>query len=385
MTKEKLMYLLTQREGPKLDFKEDFNLELHQNRKELAKDIVAMANTHGGRGYLIYGVQDKTKQVIGVDINKFSEERIQQVITMTIDPPVNIRVEFFKIEKKDIVTITVFKSHKQPHQSRQTGAFYIRRGSTTDTARIDEITALFQKSSLIGNEKLPIYDLDTSVLEEEKIREYLEKRNLAGAKYDQSLLSDLGILSYDRQGREYFPTLGGVLFFTDIPQHYLNHVGIKIIHEQSQERKIMHLEGNLMTLYKNTIKIIESIIDWIPLEGLKEAIINCIIHRDYFDYTREIVIYISKKQIIMTNPGSAVGHITLERIMQSVNQKRRNFWIYQTFLTLDDEHRLLKNKNGLNFIRDYYDGFGHVKFLSSRELNIFKMSLTLDPLKESNQ
>lgn len=378
MTKEKLMYLLTQREGPKLDFKEDFNLELHQNRKELAKDIVAMANTQGGRGYLIYGVKDKTKEIVGVDIHDFSEERIQQVITMTIDPPVNIRVEFFNIEHKNIVTITVFKSHKQPHQSRQTGAFYIRRGSTTDTARIDEIAALFQKSSLIGNEKLPIYDLDTSVLEEKKIKEYLEKRNLDGAEYDQSLLSDLGILSYDRQGREYFPTLGGVLFFSEIPQHYLTHVGIKIIYDTQKKQEIMHLEGSLMTLYKNTIQLLESLIDWLPLEGIKEAIVNSIIQRDYFDYTREIVIYISNHQIIITNPGAAMGHIQLEKIMQSVSQKRRNFWIYQTFLTLDDDHRLLKNKNGLNFIRSYYEKFGTVKFLSSRELNLFKMSLTLD-------
>jgi len=50
MNKEKLLYLLTQNEGPKLDFKEDFNMDLHSKRSELSKDTIAMANSQGGRG-----------------------------------------------------------------------------------------------------------------------------------------------------------------------------------------------------------------------------------------------------------------------------------------------------------------------------------------------
>ena len=189
MDVEKIKYLLTQNEGPKLDFKEDFNMDLHNKRSELSKDVIALANSQGGRGYLIYGIQDKTKVIKGVNKEKFGEERIQQLISLTIDPPVNIRIEYFVIEEKDIVTITVFKSHNKPHQSRQTGAFYIRRGSTTDTARIDEIALLFQESNLIGNDKFPLYNLNVNVLNFDLINRYLEKTNIQGQAHNLALPS----------------------------------------------------------------------------------------------------------------------------------------------------------------------------------------------------
>ncbi|HKL43126.1 MAG TPA: RNA-binding domain-containing protein [Clostridia bacterium] len=375
MNKEKLLYLLTQNEGPKLDFKEDFNMDLHSKRSELSKDIIAMANSQGGRGYLIYGIEDKTKKIKGVAKEKFAEERIQQLITMTVDPPVNIRIEYFEVKEKDIVTITIFKSHNRPHQSRQTGAFYIRRGSTTDTARIDEIAALFQKSNLIGNEKLPLYNLDINILDFNMINDYLNKSNIIGESDNLELLSDIGIISYDGETREYVPSVGGILFFTKLPQNYLTYVGIKIINDLGEEKKIINLKGNLTTLYKNAKDVVKDLIDFMPLEGIDEAIGNAIIHRDYFDNTREIVIYLSKNQIIISNPGSTIGNIRFDNIIKEKNHKRRNFWLYKTFLILDDENNLLKNNNGLKFIKDYYDGIADVHFLASREMNIFKVAI----------
>lgn len=374
---EKLKYLLTQNEGPKLDFKEDFNIDLHSKRSELAKDIIALANSQGGRGYLVYGVKDKTKKIKGVDKEKFGEERIQQIISMTIDPPVSTRIEYFNLEGKDIVTITVFKSHKKPHQSRQTGAFYIRRGSTTDIARIDEIATLFQKSNLIGNEKLPLYNLDIEVLNFELINQYLEKTSIRGQAHNLELLSDIGIISYDYESKAYCPTLGGILFFSDMPQNYLSHVGIKIINKIGKNNNVINLKGNLMVLFKNTIKIVKDLVDFIEIDGIVEAISNAIIHRDYFDITREIVIYLSDEQIIISNPGSTIGNIKFDNIIKEKNHKRRNFWLYKTFLVIDDQDYLLQNHNGLKYIKDSYLKKANVKFLVSRELNLFKVAIKI--------
>lgn len=373
MDVEKLMYLLTQSEGPKLDFKEDFNMDLHNKRSELSKDVIALANSQGGRGYLIYGIEDKTKVVKGVNKEKFGEERIQQLISLTIDPPVNIRIEYFVIENKDIVTITVFKSHNKPHQSRQTGAFYIRRGSTTDTARIDEIALLFQESNLIGNDKFPLYNLNTNVLNFDLINRYLEKTNIQGQAHNLALLSDIGIISYDFETKDYCPTIGGLLLFCDIPQNYLSYVGVKIINKIANANEVINLKGNAIVLFRNTIKVIKDRVDFIVIDGLVEAIGNAIIHRDYFDNTREIVVYLSEEKIIISNPGSTTGIIRMENIIKEKNHKRRNFWLYKAFLVLDDDNYLLENDNGLKYIVDCYEGVAEVKFLTSRGMNLFKV------------
>ena len=47
MNSQKLQYLLSQEEGPKLDFKASLSLKTASGKKELAKDIIAIANSQG--------------------------------------------------------------------------------------------------------------------------------------------------------------------------------------------------------------------------------------------------------------------------------------------------------------------------------------------------
>ncbi|WHE06136.1 ATP-binding protein [Thermoanaerobacterium thermosaccharolyticum] len=58
MDKKKLKLLVNRDEGHKLDFKLKIDLDLESGRKELAKDVCAIANSRGGRGHIIIGVED---------------------------------------------------------------------------------------------------------------------------------------------------------------------------------------------------------------------------------------------------------------------------------------------------------------------------------------
>lgn len=64
MDKYKLKMLLESDEGPKLDFKQSLSVETDGEKKELVKDVIAIANSRGGRGYIIFGVEDKTKELL---------------------------------------------------------------------------------------------------------------------------------------------------------------------------------------------------------------------------------------------------------------------------------------------------------------------------------
>jgi predicted HTH transcriptional regulator len=71
--------LLTLNEGKTLDFKRDLS-----SPKGLLKTLVAFANTAGGK--LIIGVEDKTRQVVGVDFPLDDEERLCRLIADSISP-----------------------------------------------------------------------------------------------------------------------------------------------------------------------------------------------------------------------------------------------------------------------------------------------------------
>ena len=93
MTVQKLEELINAGEGEKLDYKEQLLLDTETKKKEFAKDVTAIANTKGGRGYLVFGVADKTREVIGITGKHPTEESIFQIISTRCDPPVPMRYE----------------------------------------------------------------------------------------------------------------------------------------------------------------------------------------------------------------------------------------------------------------------------------------------------
>ena len=91
MNKKKLLSLIQQREGTKLDFKLKIDISSESGKKELAKDVCAIANSKGGRGYLIIGVEDRTKRLVGINkLKALDEEKIQQVVSSRCEPPIPI-------------------------------------------------------------------------------------------------------------------------------------------------------------------------------------------------------------------------------------------------------------------------------------------------------
>lgn len=101
MTIQKLEELLRLGESEKLDYKQDFQLDTETRKKEFVKDITAIANSKGGRGYIIFGVTDKTRSIVGVSEKHPSEETVFQIISTRCDPPVPVRYEEVIYEEKN--------------------------------------------------------------------------------------------------------------------------------------------------------------------------------------------------------------------------------------------------------------------------------------------
>ncbi|MBM6861941.1 ATP-binding protein, partial [Clostridium saudiense] len=101
MDEKKLLSIISKGEGIKVDFKRELCLNYESCKKELAKDVCAIANSRGGRGYIIVGVEDKSREIVGVrDLNSLNEEKIQQIISSRCEPPIPIMVEIVEIQNK---------------------------------------------------------------------------------------------------------------------------------------------------------------------------------------------------------------------------------------------------------------------------------------------
>lgn len=376
MNLQKLKFLIKQKEGMKLDFKESLHLHIDSYKKEFAKDVIAIANSIGGRGYLIIGIKDKEKEIVGIDPEDFHEERLQQIISHRCDPPVNIRVEHIKYNEKYIAVITIFKSSQRPHQMRQTGAFYIRRGSTTDIARRHELASMFQEVGLIHNELIPIYNLNIDVLNKELINHYLKKMGISkNEKMENSIWNNLGIIHFDNETNKFHPTIGGLLLFCNIPQRYLSYCSIKMITFQGNKKNIHTIDGNILEMLNRCYEFISmhlKDIDY-PKKAIFQCIVNAVVHRDYMDISREIVVLMGDNKVEISNPGTLPKGSNMHTIMRDNNPSRRNNWLYNKLLLLDDHNQVLRTGVGLGQINKMFEGVKKVKFLNIEKRNLFKV------------
>lgn len=373
MNSQKLQYLLSQEEGPKLDFKASLSLKTASGKKELAKDIIAIANSQGGRGYLVIGVEDKTKRIVGVTPGEYDEERIQQVLTLRCDPPINIRVEYLDVEDKHVCVITVFRSFKKPHQMLQTGAFYLRRGSTTDVARRNEIASMLQRGGLINNEQMPVLSMGLDVYDKDLVHKYLTRLNLGDQTDNYGLLANLGYIHYDRDTDSFCPTIGGLLLFCEKPQDYFPHLGIRIIDMLDVSKQTVHINGNLFKMMDDASKYLRALDVNYPIEAIEEAIFNAVLHRDYFDNSRDILVYLSHKKVVVSSPGAIFGREKVNNIIHQFDSRRRNNWLYHQMLTLDEKRRFIKMGTGLQFIKQELKPYGRVQILNLRKIDLFKV------------
>ena len=369
MNKKKLINLIKKQEGPKLDFKIMINLDLENGRKELAKDICAMANSKGGRGYLVIGIEDKTRSIIGLDKVNFSEEQIQQLVSSRCEPPVPISLELIEISGKKLAVINIYDGEQKPYQMRDNGIFYIRRGSTTDSMRKEEIVSCLEENFNLNAELCPLVRSSEKIMDRELVDRYF---NLQGINIDDSnrleLMASASILFLNRDENRYMATIGGALVFSKVNNIFLPHNMIKII-SRSNNKDII-LKGDLLSMLNGAQRELKLLVPpKYPVEAIYEAIKNAVVFRDYTNYFREIDIVIDSSSVSVTSPGT----FTKGRKINADNFRKRNMWIYEKLITLDDMHRFDKVSNGIARMQKAFRNVGKVKFLNIAEDNSFKV------------
>ena len=109
MTAADLARLAASGEGPSLEFKHRV-----PRPERLAKEVVAFANTDGGR--VLIGVNDDAS-VVGVRDAEEEAYAVQHALDTHIDPPVRVAVDIVPIPatQRDVLVINVPPSTERPH------------------------------------------------------------------------------------------------------------------------------------------------------------------------------------------------------------------------------------------------------------------------------
>lgn len=313
---------------------------------ELAERICGLVNAQGG--YIIMGVQDGTLKLVGVNDTGAAIDTILRA-TRQLQPAmqlVAVEPQIVTLDGKKIVVASVPPSDGPVYQAG--GVFWVRRGTHTIPLTYAEIQTLGHERGALSWELLPSRNATLENIDLAKVREYLTRRSsrrqlLNRLENLNEVLVALGCAVKTAQG-EIRPTNAGMLFFGLDPQLHLPQSEVVCVLFKDEvgvggylDRKI--LTGNLKELIDQTeafleenLKVGAKIEGWkrvdlpeYPVEALREAVVNAIIHRDYSKEGEIVRVFKYSDRIEVRSPGALLPGITTDLMQKGlVGSKLRN-------------------------------------------------------------
>lgn len=322
--------LLSRPESKTLEFKRDLS-----SPERVLRTLVAFAN--GAGGILVVGVENDSKAVCGVANPTKEEERIANLISDSIHPPLVPEIYLLPWRNVSVIAIEVFPSGLRPHYLKTKGipgGVYLRVGSTNrvaDPAQVHEL-----QRSVLGQtfDELPMPELDSEAIDFPAASEsFAPKRKIS--KSDLKTLQ----LVVRYQGKD-VPTVGGVLLYGKNRRVLFPEATIRAAHFGGKDRTQiidseeidcalpLTVEEVLRFARKNLAKATrisgsrhsES---WaFPLVALREAIANSLVHADYALKGSPIRFAIFEDRIEIENPGLLVPGLTTTDLQRGVSKLR---------------------------------------------------------------
>lgn len=322
--------LLQREESKTLEFKRDMS-----SPDGILKSLISFANTSGG--VLVIGVEDKTKNVKGVDNPLDIEEKLANLISTSISPSLVPNIEIIPWRKTYLIAIEIYPSNNRPHFVASKGlekGTYIRIGSTnrlSDSIMINELKRITRSEAYdeLAMAELKVDDIDFVAVDDS----FAEYRKLKKSDYET-----LRLITKE-QGKN-VPTNGGMILFGKNREKYFPDAWIQAGRFEGQDKKnildsvdihsypvnaiaeaIQFVQKHLMQSME--IKAVKRQEKWnVPEIAIREAVINSIAHADYAQRGAPIRIAIFDGRIEIENPGLLPFSLTIDDLYQGVSKLR---------------------------------------------------------------
>ena len=98
-------------------------------------------------------------------------------------------------------------------------------------------------------------------------------------------------------------------------------------------------------------------------------------YREYSKIDKIIEIILTKNSIIVISPGQLVDR---NNIFGDMGYSKRNMWIYDKLISLDEGKRFINDGNGIVRIKEAFKGKRKVRLINSTLEDCFKVILPMN-------
>ena len=288
--------------------------------QEAIETAAAFANTNGGA--ILIGVSDN-REIIGITIGKETLRDVANRISQAIDPRVVMDVESVDIDGKSVLLIQITASSIKPVSVK--GICYKRVGNSNRVMSPQEIAQMHLKSVGQTWDQLSVVSAKNHDIDEQKIQWYLTRREASRnvAQPQNMAVPDL-LRNIDCISEEETLNHAGILFFGKHPQRFFHNAQLRVV--RFKGTSVTHpvidrldCSGTLWEIVNATEEFIRKNIRLLsfrtsksfqrddkfeyPLDALREAIINGLIHRNYQE-PADVRVFIFDNRVEIISPGT---------------------------------------------------------------------------------
>ena len=307
-------------------FRESDSIELKsQVIPDICKEVIGFANTNGGTVYIgiedngiIVGVDDEDKIIL--QLNNMIRDSIKPDITMFV------KYEAIILEDKKVIAIKVQRGTDRPYYLGNKGlkpaGVYVRNGTSTNPASEANIRKMIKETDGDSFENMRSLEQNLSF---NATNEQFKKRNIV---FNEAKMKSLGLFLKDGEYSNVAFLLSDQCTATIKTATFNGTDKLNF-----QDRK--EYSGSLFEQMENVYQYLEmrnkkrasfnglyriDTLDY-PLDALREALLNCLVHRDY-SFSASTLISVYDDRIEFVSIGGLPDGINLDDILLGISACR---------------------------------------------------------------
>lgn len=320
----------------------DFKVAVPQKVRDITEEVCSFANAAGG--VVLVGIDDHGV-IKGASIDNSKRSAIQDSIG-EISPALHCEMYPIEVEGKEVWVIEVPAGRQIPYFFG--GSVFVREGANSQKlTNVEEIRELFQQAEKIyydsiPNKKYNLYDnLDADIM-----KAFRREAHISNNVEDDQLLENIQAFTEEGDVKR-----GAILFFAKHPENLFFHAVVRCIQFKGTDK--LHIiddktfGGSLVFQYEQALNWIEDKLKveyeikgtgprtekWeMPLDVFREAIINALAHRDYYEQGAFTNVEIYDDRVEITNPGGLLPLVAKNFGRKSLS---RNPFVFSLFMRMN--------------------------------------------------
>ncbi|MBI4999902.1 MAG: putative DNA binding domain-containing protein [Euryarchaeota archaeon] len=334
MDERQLDLLIREGEGLRVEFKECYT-------SRIAQDIVAFSNTKGGA--ILLGVSDD-RTVRGATLDGRLKAQIAG-LGRNCEPDIEIGIA----QVGEVVVIEAPEGDRKPYSCSD--GYYRRLDGVTQKMSQEELRVMFAESETLPYEERLARGLGFDGISQSKIAAFTREARIdIGEATPADFLRSLNLATDSG-----IKNVGALFFATDVGKA-IRHARITLLAFKGTKKLVIYdrkdVQDDLLTQFNEAITFLmkhlnvrseikgvdrEDIYE-MPIEALREAVVNALMHRDYSMTGTQVNVEVYDDRVEIISPGGLPKKLPREKL--GTMSVRRNELIADMFSRLRKVERI---------------------------------------------